>query len=118
MMRSVHHLSTGMIGAVMFPGAMSVMLFGMLGGILVDKKGHHLVFYISTLMIIGGFLTTAMLTDQSPWIVTAISHCAPSVLIIGGRIVWMAVETSSPSPDYHVTPFISGLRSFPVACIR
>ena len=32
LMRSVHHLSTGMIGAgVMFPGAMSVMLFGMLG---------------------------------------------------------------------------------------
>ncbi|WP_194545134.1 MFS transporter [Paenibacillus sp. JZ16] len=72
MMRSVHHLSTGMIGAgVMFPGAMSVMLFGILGGILVDKKGHHLVFYIGTLMIIGSFLTMAMLKDQSPWIVTA-----------------------------------------------
>lgn len=72
MMRSVHHLSTGMIGAgVMFPGAMSVMLFGILGGTLVDKKGHHLVFYIGTLMIIGGFLTMAMLKDQSPWIVTA-----------------------------------------------
>ncbi|MDL1164144.1 MFS transporter, partial [Yersinia pestis] len=72
LMRSVHHLSTGMIGAgIIFPGAMSVMLFGMLGGILVDKKGHHFVFYIGSLMIIGGFLTIAMLADQSPWNVAA-----------------------------------------------
>lgn len=112
MMRSVHHLSTGMIGAgVMFPGAMSVMLFGILGGILVDKKGHHLVFYIGTLMIIGGFLTMAMLKDQSPWIVTAML-----IFVFGGLSFVKTVISTVVSDSLEEKEAGAGMGMLNFAC--
>lgn len=112
MMRSVHHLSTGMIGAgVMFPGAMSVMLFGILGGTLVDKKGHHLVFYIGTLMIIGGFLTMAMLKDQSPWIVTAML-----IFVFGGLSFVKTVISTVVSDSLEEKEAGAGMGMLNFAC--
>ena len=40
MMKDVHQLSTAEIGSVIiFPGTMSVIIFGYIGGILVDRRG-------------------------------------------------------------------------------
>src|SRR5699024_12510037 len=40
MMKDVHQLRTAEIGSVIiFPGTMSVIIFGYIGGILVDRRG-------------------------------------------------------------------------------
>ena len=44
MMKDVYQLSTAAIGSgIIFPGAMSVIVFGYIGGVLVDKKGSLFV---------------------------------------------------------------------------
>lgn len=112
LMRSVHHLSTDMIGAgIIFPGAMSVMLFGMLGGLLVDKKGHHFVFYIGVLMIIGGFLTMAMLADQSPWMVTAML-----IFVFGGLSFVKTVISTVVSDSLEEKEAGAGMGMLNFAC--
>lgn len=71
MMKEVHQLSTAMIGsAILFPGTMSVLLFGYIGGLLVDKKGPLFVFTLGTSFIGFSFILSAFLVGRTPWIIT------------------------------------------------
>src|SRR5699024_11269067 len=59
MMKDVHQLSTAEIGSVInFPGTMSVIIFGYIGGILVDRTGP-----LSVLNIVVTFYCVRFLTS-------------------------------------------------------
>ena len=52
MMKDVHHLSTAAIGSgIIFPGTMSVIIFGYIGGLLVDRKGSLYVLTIGSALL-------------------------------------------------------------------
>jgi len=71
MMKDVHQLSTAVIGSgIIFPGTMSVIIFGYLGGILVDKKGVLFVYSIGTSFLSISFIVAAFLSEVSPWLMT------------------------------------------------
>ncbi len=72
MMRDVHHLTTGMIGGgILFPGTISVIVFGMVGGTLVDKRGHAFVMYSGITLLVTGFLFLSLLVDIAAWATAA-----------------------------------------------
>ena len=73
MMKDVHHLSTAAIGSgIIFPGTMSVIIFGYIGGLLVDLKGSLYVLTIGSALLSSGFLIAAFFIDAAPWIMTII----------------------------------------------
>lgn len=73
MMKDVHHLSTTAIGSgIIFPGTMSVIIFGYIGGLLVDRKGSLYVLTIGSALLSSGFLIAAFFIDAAPWIMTII----------------------------------------------
>ncbi len=56
MMKDVHQLSTAEIGSVIiFPGTMSVIIFGYIGGILVDRRGPLYVLNIGVTFLSVSF---------------------------------------------------------------
>ena len=62
MMKDVHHLSTAAIGSgIMFPGTMSVIIFGYIGGWLVDRKGSLYVLTIGIVLMSSSFLIAAFI---------------------------------------------------------
>src|SRR5699024_12093469 len=62
MMKDVHQLSTAEIGSVIiFPGTMSVIIFGYIGGILVDRRGPLYVLNIGVTFLSVSFLTASFL---------------------------------------------------------
>ncbi|MGG3031220.1 tetracycline efflux MFS transporter Tet(L) [Bacillus stercoris] len=80
MMKDVHHLSTAAIGSgIIFPGTMSVIIFGYIGGLLVDRKGSLYVLTIGSALLSFGFLIGAFFIDAAPWIMTIIV-----VFVFGG----------------------------------
>ncbi len=71
MMRAVHQLSTVAIGsAVLFPGALSVILFGAISGFVADRKGSKFTASIGCLLLILSFLATAIGAEGSVWGIT------------------------------------------------
>ncbi|MED0673889.1 Tet(L)/Tet(K)/Tet(45) family tetracycline efflux MFS transporter [Aneurinibacillus aneurinilyticus] len=71
MMKDVHQLSTAMIGSgIIFPGTMSVIIFGYIGGLLVDKKGPLSVLTYGVAFITTSFLTAAFFIETTPWLMT------------------------------------------------
>ncbi|HDX9590878.1 TPA: MFS transporter [Bacillus pseudomycoides] len=71
MMRDVHQLSASMIGWVIFPGTMSVVLFSLIGGSLVDKRGTTFVLWLGSSFILASFFIISLFADQTPWLVSA-----------------------------------------------
>lgn len=66
MMKDVHHLSTAAIGSgIMFPGTMSVIIFGYIGGLLVDRKGSLYVLTIGIVLMSSSFLIAAFFIDAT-----------------------------------------------------
>ncbi|TQR35900.1 Tet(L)/Tet(K)/Tet(45) family tetracycline efflux MFS transporter [Lysinibacillus sphaericus] len=73
MMKDVYHLSTAMIGSVIiFPGTISVVLFGYIGGLLLDKKNHTFVLTIGVGFISISFLIAALFLEKTPWLMSII----------------------------------------------
>lgn len=73
MMRDVYQLSTATIGSgIIFPGAMSVIVFGYIGGVLVDKKGSLFVLTIGVAFLSISFLVAALFIETTPWVITII----------------------------------------------
>ncbi|KAE8557735.1 MFS transporter, partial [Paenibacillus polymyxa] len=71
MMREVHQMSTSLIGGgVLFPGTISVILFGIVGGSLVDRQGARLVMVAGLLLLGSGLLIVSLFADRSPWIIS------------------------------------------------
>ncbi|WP_339277229.1 Tet(L)/Tet(K)/Tet(45) family tetracycline efflux MFS transporter [Paenibacillus sp. FSL W8-0426] len=80
MMKDVHQLSTAAIGSgIIFPGTMSVILFGYIGGLLVDRKGPLVVLTIGVALLSIGFLIAALFAEAAPWVMTMVL-----VLVFGG----------------------------------
>nr|WP_233147026.1 MFS transporter [Paenibacillus selenitireducens] len=80
MMRDVHALTTGMIGGrILFPGTISVILFGVIGGVLVDKRGVTVVWYLGFMAIAASFVTITLFLDRTPWFMPVVL-----IFIFGG----------------------------------
>ncbi|MFD0710334.1 MFS transporter [Paenibacillus sp. GCM10027626] len=72
MMRELHQLSTAAIGSgVLLPGTLSVILFGYIGGHMVDKKGSRTVLLTGAAAIVVALVSLAALMEWSPWIGSA-----------------------------------------------
>src|SRR5699024_8215023 len=66
-----YHVNVATIGnSVIFPGTMSVIVFGYFGGFLVDRKGSFFVFIFRSLSISISFLTIAFFVEFSMWLTT------------------------------------------------
>src|SRR5699024_12485631 len=73
-------LSTAEIGSVIiFPGTMSVIIFGYIGGILVDRRGPLYVLNIGVTFLSVSFLTASFLLETTSWFMTIII-----VFVLGG----------------------------------
>ncbi|GAA4867639.1 tetracycline efflux MFS transporter Tet(L) [Paenibacillus vulneris] len=72
MMKDVHQLAAGAIGSgIIFPGTVGVILFGMMGGVLVDRWGNRFTLSAGLCMMVLSFLILSIWLDQSPWLTTA-----------------------------------------------
>ncbi|MGO9307635.1 MAG: MFS transporter [Spirochaetia bacterium] len=69
MFTALRGLGTREIGLLMFPGAISGVVFGRLGGNLADRKGNRLVMGIGLLLLIASLLLISFLLGMSPWFV-------------------------------------------------
>ncbi|MGA2642216.1 MAG: MFS transporter, partial [Spirochaetia bacterium] len=58
------------IGLLMFPGAISGVVFGRLGGNLADRKGNRLVMGVGLLLLTASLLLISSLLGLSPWFVS------------------------------------------------
>ena len=66
MMKDVYQLSTVAIGSgIIFPGAMSVIIFGYIGGFLVDKKGSLFVLTIELHFFLSAFSSCSFYRDNT-----------------------------------------------------
>ncbi len=80
MMRDVYDMDAGMIGlGILFPGTASVILFGMAGGVLTDKRGTVFTMLAGLGMLGAGFVIAALFADRHPWLISV-----ATVLIFGG----------------------------------
>ncbi|MDR4133220.1 MFS transporter, partial [Bacillus cereus ATCC 10876] len=71
MMRDVYQLSSATIGSrIIFPGAMSVIVFGYIGGVLVDRKGSLFVLTTGVAFLSISFLVSALFIETTPWVIT------------------------------------------------
>ena len=70
MFTALRGLSTREIGLLMFPGAISGVVFGRLGGNLADRKGNRLVIGVGLLLLIASLFLISFLLDLSPWFVS------------------------------------------------
>jgi MFS transporter, DHA2 family, metal-tetracycline-proton antiporter len=67
MLNKVYGLDTNTIGLVLFPGAISGVFFGPVGGQLADKKGNRFVLSIGLVLVVASLIGTAFLMAWSPW---------------------------------------------------
>jgi DHA2 family metal-tetracycline-proton antiporter-like MFS transporter len=70
MFTALRGLSTREIGLLMFPGAISGVVFGRLGGNLADKKGNRVVMGIGLVVLIASLVLMSFLLGLSPWLVS------------------------------------------------
>lgn len=80
MMKALHHMPTSLIGiGILFPGTASVILFGMAGGVLSDKRGKRLTMIAGLGLIAAGFGIVSFWADRTPWLITG-----ATILAFGG----------------------------------
>ncbi len=70
MFTSLRGLGTREIGLLMFPGAISGVIFGRLGGNIADRKGNRLVMGIGLILLVASLLLISFLLGLSPWFVS------------------------------------------------
>lgn len=113
MMKDVHQLSTAMIGSgIILPGTMSVILFGYLGGLLVDKKGVLFVLSIGATFLSVSFLIAAFLLEVTPWLMTILI-----VFVFGGlsfvkTVISTVVSSSLKQEEVGAGMSLLGFTSF------
>src|SRR5699024_6579462 len=105
MMKDVHQLSTAEIGSVIiFPGTMSVIIFGYIGGILVDRRGPLYVLNIGVTFLSVSFLTASFLLETTLWFMTIII-----VFVLGGLSFTKTVISTIVSSSLKQQEACSGL---------
>ncbi|MDA8427384.1 MAG: MFS transporter [Treponema sp.] len=71
MLHSVYGMSTSQIGLILFPGAMSSVIFGPIGGNLADRKGNSFVVSLGLGLLIASMIAMAALLSLSPLFIAA-----------------------------------------------
>jgi len=69
MLSKVHGLSTAQIGFILFPGAISSVIFGPIAGKLADKQGSGTVIAVGLALLVAGLLTMALFLSISPLVI-------------------------------------------------
>ncbi len=69
MLRELNGLDANWIGITMFPGAMSAVLMGVIGGRISDRAGSRFVVYIGAGSLVCGFLMLSTFAGMSPTII-------------------------------------------------
>jgi len=67
LLNKVQHLDTNGIGLVLFPGAISGVVFGPIGGRLADSRGNRFVLAIGLVLMVASLAAAAFLLALSPW---------------------------------------------------
>lgn len=70
MFTALRGLSTREIGLLMFPGAISGVVFGRLGGSLADSRGNRVVMALGLVLLVASLLLLSFLLGLSPWFVS------------------------------------------------
>jgi len=71
MLSDLHHLGTSQIGLILFPGAISSIIFGPIGGTLADRRGSAFVVTLGLGLLMGSMLLMALLLGVSALFVGA-----------------------------------------------
>ncbi len=71
MLSAIDGLTTSQIGLVLFPGAMSAVVFGAVGGNLADKRGNTFVITVGLSLLLASYLLLSVVIGYSPWLVAA-----------------------------------------------
>jgi DHA2 family metal-tetracycline-proton antiporter-like MFS transporter len=72
MLRALNKAGAGMIGMVMFPGALSAAVLGIIAGKLSDKRGSVPVVRAGQALLITGFVLLAATAGRSPWVISLV----------------------------------------------
>ncbi len=70
MLDSVKGLSANQVGWVLFPGAISAVLFGPIGGSLADKRGNPFVVSIGILLLIASLVLISSFVGFNAWLIS------------------------------------------------
>ncbi|WP_188540773.1 MFS transporter [Paenibacillus segetis] len=112
MMKDVHHMSTSLIGVgILFPGTVSVVLFGFIGGVLVDKRGNLFAMLTGLCMIGVSFLSVSLYLDEAPWLISA-----AMILTFSGLSFVKTVISASVAGALHSEETGSGMGLLNFAC--
>ena len=71
MFSGLRGLDTRQIGLLMFPGAISGVVFGRLGGSLADRHGNRLIMGLGLGLLVASLLLISVLVSLSPWLIAA-----------------------------------------------
>lgn len=71
MLADVHGLGTSQIGLILFPGAISSVLFGPIAGRLADRRGNSFVVAIGLALLLASMLLMALLLSVSALFIAA-----------------------------------------------
>jgi MFS transporter, DHA2 family, metal-tetracycline-proton antiporter len=69
LLSDVYGMDSGGIGLLLFPGAISSVIFGPIGGGLADRKGSSSVVSIGLLLLMGGLILMFFLLSASVYVV-------------------------------------------------
>lgn len=106
MLNALRGLSTREIGLIMFPGAISGVVFGTLGGNLADKKGNGFVISIGIISLVASLLLISFLLGFTPWLISA----ALLLTFVGFTLIQTALVNSvSQTLAVHQTGVGMGL---------
>ncbi len=72
LLRAQHGLTTMGIGWVIFPGAMSAALLGVVAGRMADRHGCALIVQCGLLLQVGGFLLFSAFVGSAPWVLALV----------------------------------------------
>ncbi|WP_248930027.1 MFS transporter [Paenibacillus hamazuiensis] len=70
LLSKIYGLDTTAIGWIMFPGAISAVVFGTVGGNLADKKGSSFVVYLGAGLLIASLLLISCFVGMSAWLIS------------------------------------------------
>ncbi len=115
MLSGLRGLSTREIGLVMFPGAISGVVFGTLGGAMADRRGNGLVIGLGLASLVASLLAIALLLGVSPWFTAAalLATYVGFTLIQTGLINSVSLtlrpeETGAGMGLFNLVTFMSG----------
>jgi MFS transporter, DHA2 family, metal-tetracycline-proton antiporter len=115
MLNSLRGLSTREIGLIMFPGAISGVVFGTLGGRMADKRGNRLVVVLGLGLIVLSLLAAAVILGFSPWflagtlLLTYIGFSLIQTALVNSVSQMLPVEETGVGMGlFNLVTFISG----------